>query len=595
MHLNELRITNCFGFANTRISLAPNLLTILGRNSSGKTALLDAINSLAPQRSPEDHPRFINFRPTSDNPQLTATFAVDAAPALDVQSRLSTFLRSNGLPQQGLDHEDVQGALVQIDAIYTTLFEEIASEGSLKLIKFAERQCQLTAGDQFKQANERRATIKAILNRTFPGDNFTVAGARHRIEVPTPSDLDRIAADIVPPITYYNEQYSLTDDLPDHLTTTTVRRAPNGVTRAFTALLDASDVTTVLTTNDPDDQDRLRTAIQLRADALANTISNESNRLVQITLSITPSGLQITLRTDGKKSFYRHLSDATKFLIAYHIHAHHHEPGAILLFDEPSRGLHATAEKYLRDFLQRLATGNHVIVSTHSERLLDLDHLDGVRLMQQDEHDRPVVLNSLRPPRDRQNYLLALQPIFDAIGVSYANQTLTYGKVILTEGLTDYLYLRAIHELTNTIATYGIAPGRGESTLFTLVPFMASQAVSIKIILDHPNGKDRLQDAYGIPDPTFFLIPTTGATHGIEDLFTPRDYCRVLNAAGYETVPDDLGVGNSAYAKQTNKRLVAQTFRNAISTYTIESFDDVTKANIGNLLAFCANDDWFSI
>jgi energy-coupling factor transporter ATP-binding protein EcfA2 len=477
--------------------------------------------------------------------------------------------------------------------MYATLFNEMATAGTFQLIKFSPRNCQLMAGEQFDEATQRRGEIRAIINRLLPNNSFNYANANHAVTHPTPSDLDRLGAQIVPTITYYNEQYNLTNDLPDHLTVALVGTPPNNVTNEFVTLLGADDLTSLFQTNDPDEQDILRATIQQRADALVAAINSSSSRLVQITLSMTSSGLQITLRTDGKKSFYRHLSDATKFLIAYHVYAHQHQPGAVLLFDEPSRGLHSSAERYLREFLERLAAENHVIVSTHSERLIDLDHLDRIRLMQQDEEGRATVLNSLRPPRDRASYLLALQPIFDAIGLAHTNQTLTNANVVLTEGLTDYLYLRAFHELTSAPTPYGIAPGRGEATLLTIAPFMASQGVSIKFILDHPSVKEAIQETYGISETAIFLIPTISVTRGIEDLFSVSDYARILNAAGYGTTIDDLRIGNSAYAKQTNKRLVAQTFRNSVANYTLDSFDTFTKDNIRNLLTFCADDNWF--
>jgi AAA domain, putative AbiEii toxin, Type IV TA system len=433
------------------------------------------------------------------------------------------------------------------------------------------------------------------LARAFPGNIFSVAGTNHNVTPPTASEFDRHIARFLPRIAYYNEQYNLTDDLPDHLTLTSVKSPPNGVTRAFIALLDADSITTLLTTNDPDEQDRLRNSQQDRANTLASTISKDSNRLVEITLSLTPNGLQITLRTDGKKSFYRQLSDATKYLIAYHIYADQHEPGAILLFDEPSRGLHASAEPYLREFLERLATENHVIVSTHSERLINLDRLESVRLMQQDDQDRLTVLNNLRPPRDRTNYLLALQPVFDAIGLPYTAQVLTTKDVVLTEGLTDYLYIRAFHEMGKTTPPYGITPGRGDATLLTLVPFLASQGVRMKVIIDHPAAKQRLQDAFEIPESAFFLIPATGQTQGVEDIFTTADYQRILRASGYDVTADDLLIGNSAYAKQTNKRLVAQTFRSNVAAYVPDTFELPTQENIHRLLTFCANDDWWRL
>ncbi len=570
MHLEELRITNCFGFANTTANLNPNHITILGRNSSGKTALLDAIDNLSQGRVPENHPRFKNFRPTDRNPLLTATLTIkQPLPPIDVASAITREISSRGIPQQAIDnHNGLQGTLPQITALYNELTNALNASGTLTLTKFPGGACQLTVDEQYDEAKERRNTIDQLLKSIFPSGTFTSApGTNHGGFTMNSATLDREASAIIPPITYYNQRYNLIADLPDHLTTTNISTPPNDVARAFANYLNTDDITSLLTNNDPDEQELLRTAIQARADTLALIISKETSRLLQITLSPTPQGLQITMRTDRKKSFYRHLSDATKFLFAYHLHAQTHNPGAILLFDEPSNGLHASAAVYLRDFLQRLSNDNHVIVATHDEHLLDMEHLDELRLMQQDEEDRPIILNSLRPPRDRKQYLLALQPVFDAIGLAHTDHTLTRDTVVLTEGITDYLYLRALHALTGTEHAYGIAPGRGEGTLFTLVPFMASQGVGLKIILDTPDLKPKLQESYGLTDDAIFVIPGAAKKRGIEDLFTAIDYQRLLVAAGYETTIDDLTIGNSTYAKRTVKRLVAQTFRKAIATY----------------------------
>ena len=65
--LKSLQIKNCFGFGDCRgIRLAgPGSLTyILGRNSSGKTSLLNAIKYLEYGREPEQYPNFQNFKPT---------------------------------------------------------------------------------------------------------------------------------------------------------------------------------------------------------------------------------------------------------------------------------------------------------------------------------------------------------------------------------------------------------------------------------------------------------------------------------------------------------------------------------------------------
>ncbi len=116
--------------------------------------------------------------------------------------------------------------------------------------------------------------------------------------------------------------------------------------------------------------------------------------LLEITLH-DKNGIQITVRTDGKKSYYVHLSDNTKFLFAYYLYKETNNiSGDILLFDEPSNGFHPTAQTFILNFLkQRAAEGNLVIVATHSEYLIDLDFLSGVRLMSTDANKNIVVKN----------------------------------------------------------------------------------------------------------------------------------------------------------------------------------------------------------
>jgi energy-coupling factor transporter ATP-binding protein EcfA2 len=522
-------------------------------------------------------------------PNATGVFKLDAT--------LDACLHARGIPPHArAQNSSFENVRAELTNIYSDVAEDIGKHGFFKLSKFGNGRCHITTGDDVTSGVERRKIVNALLSRILPSGTFTHGSSNYPGPPFTAGDLERELAKAVPPIMHFDDRYDLTEDLPDYLTASSISGTPKGLLGAFVTLLDEDDIEALLTTNDPDDQDRLRHNIQARASALATRISSESARLVEMTLSLTPHGLQITMRTDQKKSFYRQMSDATKFLIAYHIHAHKHEARSILLFDEPSRGLHATAEAYLRTFLERIAETNHVVVSTHSEHLLDLDHLDRIRLMQQDDNARPTVLNNVRPPRDRRNYLLALQPVFDAIGLVHANQVLTRRRVILTEGLTDYLYLRAFQVASSRTFDYQLVPSRGEGTLFTLVPFMISQSIELKIIIDGPALKSRLTEAYGISDDAVFvIIPDLNRTSGIEDIFSRRDYARILTAAGYQPSADDLIDGNSTFAKTTNKRMVAQTFLNDITQYDFDAFDTETRRCVESIFDFCDAEHWWTL
>ena len=88
MHLSYFRAINCFGFGDAAADLHPPLIYVLGRNSSGKTSLLDAIDQLSPGRTPEAHPRFQNFRPTEQTPQLIGRFEVFEPPPFNAGATL---------------------------------------------------------------------------------------------------------------------------------------------------------------------------------------------------------------------------------------------------------------------------------------------------------------------------------------------------------------------------------------------------------------------------------------------------------------------------------------------------------------------------
>jgi energy-coupling factor transporter ATP-binding protein EcfA2 len=315
-------------------------------------------------------------------------------------------------------------------------------------------------------------------------------------------------------------------------------------------------------------------------------------------------GLQITVQTDGKKSYYSQISENTKFLFAYYLYNERESiSGDILLFDEPSNGFHPSAQEFILNFLKSLAsTQNQVIVATHSEHMIDLDLLSGVRLMGADENRSITVRNSIYSKAKGAGDYLALQPILDAIGYSYARQINIKDKVVITEGITDMLYLRAFNTILRHEGELNIAPSRGDSLILSLIPFFISQGVSFKVLLDTGDVKDLIKDSYGIGDEYIREIPIPDAFigkmkgSGIEDLFTKDDFKQVLSEIG-ETVDESYErVSNGHYmAKRAAKRLVAHRLYERAASIAADEFAPETLENFRAVLDFCKANNWFSI
>jgi energy-coupling factor transporter ATP-binding protein EcfA2 len=338
-----------------------------------------------------------------------------------------------------------------------------------------------------------------------------------------------------------------------------------------------------------------------------NQIRAAGTKLLAIDLD-RADGLQVTVSADSKPSFYRHLSDNTKLLFAYHLYAAvYNLSGNILLFDEPNNGFHATAQEQLLGFLRNLgAKGNLVVLSTHSEHLIDPDYLTGVRLMSADDQGYLSIRNKWYASTTGRGDFQALRPILDAIGLRYgANHLTIRDKVIVTEGVTELLYLRAFRKLLGYECELHIAPATGDDTIPHVVAPLISQGLRFKAVVDttvgHKSIKNKLQESYGIPDASICEVEVPvgfpqAKGPGIEDVFSKADFAKLLTKTG-NTLGADFGtLSNSKYMKKPDgvpKRVVAYEFFKHVINFSKDDFEEETLTNIRRMLDFCMNDDWF--
>ena len=386
-------------------------------------------------------------------------------------------------------------------------------------------------------------------------------------------------------------------------------RQTNALTTAFVSLLGQQTLHNFLYSVERQRMKSHEKDIQGKLDALCEKINEDASRgaadanFVRMYVD-RADDVRVILEVDDKESYYEHLSDNTKFLIAYHIFQedrdHKNELPSILLFDEPNKGFHPSAEGKLLRFLESLAErGNQVLVTTHSQHLIDLDRLTAVRTMLRAEDGTLLVDNRLYGASGANRDTLALQPVTDAIGLRYADQLVTQDKVIVTEGYTELLYLRFFARLLGHEAP-NLAPVTGEGKILTFMPFLISQGISFKIALDESRMKENIRKSIPVPNNTFFIVaehlgPKAGRTVGVEDLLSKDDFRMLLSRCNGQTINDQhlSSVTNSEYAKSTGiKALVA---REAYESNDLDKshFSEETTKNFEALLAFCANDRWY--
>lgn len=617
MKLSSFQIINCFGFRNSgeiNFSSNRNFIYILGRNSSGKSTLLNAIKFFEFYKSPSEHPNFTNFNPSSETPKLVSKF-------IATNKKLSTNILIDNilekLKETGINESIVENStkimefLQTIREQYSQLVDAINSTKNVIVEKYEDGNFKFLLEESvYDEFENRRKEIDNAKRRFVDNKgNFRTANKNYLIKIDFES-IENSLFNQFPKIYLFNEEYSLLDNLPDRISKGNINDEKNKLLSSFIDYLNRDDLNKFLISNDPDDREDFIKSFRLKVEDLCQEIntslssSDFDEKLFEIVIHEN-EGLQLTVKTDKKKSFYNHLSDNTKFLFAYFLYKKvNNIKNDILLFDEPNNGFHPSAQVYLLNFLQTLANdGNTIILSTHSEYLIDLKYITDIRIMGSDENHFLTVRNRFYTPPINKGDYLALQPLYDSIGLKYGFLMNIRDSVILTEGITDLLYLKAFIVLLNYKNDINIAPARSDSHILTLVPFFISQGISIKIILDKGSTvKNKLINNYEFKENCIWEVPVPDEfknkfkKSGIEDLFSRNDFLSMIrkfdnnfNEKEFSSISNSIFVRDKKY-----KSLIAHNFLDQICNAKKNQFDKRTIENFTNILEYCLNKNWYN-
>lgn len=625
-------VENCFGFLDSgQVDLydPSNLIYILGRNSAGKTALLTAIAHFAPDRKPEDYANFANYNSRADTPHLTARYRINVGDLsvdrlmADYASYVSALNKGTAELIESTEFRTfLEDIAAQVRPIYDEAIQRFEQAGKVFVERSRNGEYHFYIDGKIEEQVQRLQRIAGVLesawrkarpNTSAPANHILAAGQWRPVQSLTAQGFEDTLFKQFPRIAWFGNAFSLRDVLPPNITLKNMD-AKGPLLQAFVALLGSDTVRRFLSAENPSELDELLRSMQDQLDLLIQDVNRAARThgipdLLKMTL-YSRDGLQINVMANDKFSYYQHISDNTKFLFAYFLYLRTHKiESSVLLFDEPSNGFHATAQEELLRFLEELGQeGNLVVVSTHSEHLIDPDHLTGVRLMEVDKQGYLQVRNRWYASTAGRGDFQALRPILDAIGLKYGNNRLTVrDRVIVTEGVTELLYLRAFRQLLGISGDLHIAPATGDETIPHVVALLISQGLKFKVLTDTMVGKkgvaDKLEEAYGIPKTSMFLVPVPPAFpnargSGVEDLFSKADFAKLLTATGNPPGPGFTTMPNSAVMSKhatIPKRVVAHQFLQEIGSYNQSDFDSETLENARRVLDFCLNGAWCQV
>lgn len=226
---------------------------------------------------------------------------------------------------------------------------------------------------------------------------------------------------------------------------------------------------------------------------------------------------------------------------------------AVLLLDEPGLYLHASSQSDLIQHLRR-DFKNQIVYTTHSPFMVPIDDMESIRTVVR-EGDLGTRANN-----DLVGDATTLFPLQSALGYTLS-QTLFVGPHnLVVEGVTDYWYLSGVSEALRDAGKTAlpkeliVTPCGGAPRIPTMVALMAAQRLDVLVLLDHePQAiatretmvKQKLLAAGNILLVSDALSKGTNEAD-IEDLIDPHMYEALVKEAYHDDLKGKTIALNSA-------------------------------------------------
>ncbi len=205
---------------------------------------------------------------------------------------------------------------------------------------------------------------------------------------------------------------------------------------------------------------------------------------------------------------------------------------SVILLDEPGLHLHAAAQRDLLERMKAYAKDNQLIYTTHLPFMVDFAHLDSIYICEERPNEGVKVHQDWASAGKDARFTLQA-----ALGLSWS-QSLFVGRYnLVVEGVTDFWFLSTISELMRQAGKEGldeelvITPAGGASKVAYIGTILRGQELRVAVLLDSdPEGKsayEQLVHQWILEENHVLMLgPVLGAKGDrcLEDMFAEDCY-----------------------------------------------------------------------
>lgn len=256
----------------------------------------------------------------------------------------------------------------------------------------------------------------------------------------------------------------------------------------------------------------------------------------------------------------------------------------VVLLDEPGVYLHVNAQKEILNLFEDFTSkDNQILYTTQLPTMIYQNDLYRTRTIIKDELGNSNIGNRYYSlPHKMSSKKETITPILTAIGMNmgYSFTAMDNKKVnIITEGISDYNYLKAFLIQNQYKKEYNIIPSSGVDNIHNIISILIGWGYKYKILLDQDKeGRKQykilinklLVDLNDIKFVDGMNKENKNIDFSIEDLFSEEDKCNI----GINN--DDYSVEKAYYSLELLKKVENSEYK--YTNETLNNFDKIMKS-----------------
>jgi|GEM_PF-5176157 len=604
MKLKSVKITNYKSILDSKdISLEDGLTVFIGKNESGKSNILKAIQSinnlpndkrLSPNHSTSLSPviNFIAVLSNSENDELNQEFG------FDLKIKELTF--NIKVVKPNIITFDTQTYLALQKFISAQFNTEFATKYTFT---FNDNEYTFTFNDNESLFEDIEDTLKEQYISKYEELKELYATKRQ--------ELAEKCFALIPKITYLSE---MTNVLPDYISTTSLEEP---VVKHLAAFLEKESkgsiprniFETIFTSTDLTQLDKASKLDEISKLLTQFFRKNYNQYKLNFNFNLTSDGhIHIFVKDFfpattnsgeyelGTNLYLKERSTGLNWFISFIITCNSFNSNEIFVLDEPGMNLHHDGQIDMLNRLQMISQERQIIICTHSPYLIDPDELQSVRLVEKNAthigntpFDETVVYSKLHDYTDQATIVALL----DAIGHNITKGLIrSKPNALIVEGISDLLFIKAFYQKLNKELDFDIFYAKSANKMDVMDSLLLGLGLD-KIVMLYDADNDGLRNYKEIEHKRAYSVFTHDVSDtilngrnrtmpnpkSIEDILSKNDFLKFY--LNNQTHHYDANKTNSAIAKEKGaKYLDTKLFLNNIMSF---EFEEETIINITNL------------